>query len=350
MRDLDALLQQVKFNCNVSDAKFWGYFSICGLLMRYRELYRSENSLSPWQKIGTEEMGRWIHEREMLWRDIESAEFQDIVLEGKSYGPFDIDSLNAALRDEGLLYGAGYGTFNKPTFFIAQLDHTRDYFDYPVHYAGAELCRDLAASPAMLQGRCIYIRPEVISSFLWDRFQEMKLKPFSGLTEELFSHYRISRSETISRELCEKFSDMVLEASEVFVLHEAGEAFEDADADAWHEMLGSGADKATELHLRAIKDILADTSVMGPLKMISSSRNRPGLIFFLTFLDGIRKTIFPEIVNAFPRFRETGDWSVIEKARSAGYQRAATLQSELVFLWKQQKEMTVLAKHLRETF
>ena len=35
------LLDDIKYNCDVSDAQFWGYFSICGLLMRYRDLFRS---------------------------------------------------------------------------------------------------------------------------------------------------------------------------------------------------------------------------------------------------------------------------------------------------------------------
>jgi len=349
MKDIDAFLQQVKFNCNVSDAKFWGYYSICGLLLRYRELYRSEHSLKPWQKIANEEVSRWIQERERLWKEIEGSELQNIVLEGKSYNPFDINRLNAVLQDEGLLYGGGYGTFNKPTFFVAQLYGSRDHYDYQVHYAGTELCRDLAASPAMLQGRCIYVRPEVLSLFLWDRFQEMKAKPMGGIAEELFFHYGIPGSNAAPDVLFEKISDMALDASEVSVLHEAGEAFEDELTDDWHTILSSGCDKATELFLRGIKDIRADTSVMGPLKIIISTENRSRLTFFLTFLDGIRKTIFPEIMNAYHLFREAGGWAVIENARSTGYQKSAELQAQVIELWKRQNDIALIAKHIRDT-
>ena len=41
MKDIDTFIKQVKLNCNVSDAKFWGYYSICGVLMRYREFRKS---------------------------------------------------------------------------------------------------------------------------------------------------------------------------------------------------------------------------------------------------------------------------------------------------------------------
>jgi len=34
--DIKKLIDQIKFNCNLSDARFWGYYSICGLLLRMR--------------------------------------------------------------------------------------------------------------------------------------------------------------------------------------------------------------------------------------------------------------------------------------------------------------------------
>jgi len=350
MKEIDAFIRQVKFNCNISDARFWGYYSICGLLMRYRELYRSEHSLMPWENMPDSEVAQWIHEREMLWGDLEDTELQDIVIGGKSYGPFDVTSINTALEETGLVYSGGYGTFNKPTFFVAKLVAARDFFDYRVHYTGSELCRDLAASPAMLQGRCIYVRPEVLSVFIWDRFQEMKAKQFSGLAEEMFSHYGIQRIDESSPELFRKISDMTCDALEVFVLHEVGEAFEDDYADDWHEILSSGLDKATELYLRGIKDIRADTSPMGPLRTIVEGRNRPRLSFFLVFLDGIRRQIFPEIRDAFQRFVESGDWSVIEDARRDGYRRSGALQSGAIDAWRRQKDRASLSKYIRDAF
>lgn len=350
MKEFDAFIRQVKLNCNISDAQFWGYYSICGLLMRYRELYRSEHFLKPWESIPNDEVVQWIQEREILWKDLEDAKLQRIIIEGKSYDPFDVDSINAAIEDTGLVYSGGYGTFNKPTFFIAKLDEAKDLFDYRVHYTASELCRDLAASPAMLQGRCIYVRPEVLSIFIWDRFQEMKAKRFSGVTEAMFSHYGIRRTDESSPELFRKINAMACDAIEVFVLHEAGEAYEDEFSDDWYEILSGGCDKATELYLRGIKDIRADTSPMGPLKAIAGNRNIPRLSFFLAFLDGIRRQIFPEISDAFQRFVEAGDWSFIEDARIAGYQKTGGMQAEVIALWRPRKEINAVAGYIRETF
>jgi hypothetical protein len=350
MTEVEAFIRQVKFNCNVSDAKFWGYYSICGLLMRYRDLYRSEQSLMPWENIPDNEVTAWIQERETLWRDLEDTELRSIVIEGKSYGPFDIDNISIALEQTGLVYSGGYGTFNKPTFFVAKLDATRDFFDYRVLYAGKELCRDLAAAPAMLQGRCIYVRPEVLTVYIWDRFQEMNAKRFGGLSEEMFAQYGIFRNDESSPGLFNKIRAMTGDALEVFVLHETGEAYEDEYSDAWHEILSSGLDKATELYLRGIKDIRADTSPMGPLMSIIKNRNRPRLSLFVAFLDGIRREIFFEIRNAFQSFVESGDWSLIESAREAGYRRSGTLQAGAVEVWGPQKDGIALAKYIRNIF
>jgi hypothetical protein len=349
MMDIDDFLKQVKYNCNISDANFWGYYSICGLLMRYRELYRSEHSLLPWEKIDHEEVCGWIQEREMLWQELEDRDYQKLNIGGQSFDPFDIDRLNATLRPEGLIYGAGYGTFNKPTFFVARLSSEKDLLDYRVHYTGIELCRDLSASPAMLQGRCIYVRPEILSTFIWDRFTEMKANSAGGLMEKMFSAHDMQRTEKDGSELHRKIIDMGRNVSQVFVLHEAGEAFEDEYSDDWQEILSEGGDKATELFLRGIKDVRADTSAMGPLRMLTDSRDNAGIAFFVAFLDGIRKEIFPEIREAFQRFLESGDWSVLEHARETGYDRAKRLQAETVALWKKQKDVTAVAGYIRDT-
>ena len=194
------------------------------------------------------------------------------------------------------------------------------------------------------------MRPEVLTIFIWDRFQEMKAKRFSVVTEEMFSHYGIRRTDESSPGLFRKISDMACDAIEVFVLHEAGEAYEDDYADDWYEMLSGGCEKATELYLRGIKDIRADTSPMGPLKAIVGNRNRPRLSFFLTFLDGIRRQIFPEISEAFQRFVESGDWSVIEDARSAGYRKTERLQADVIALWRMRKDIAAVSAYIRDTF
>ena len=115
-----ALLKDIKFNCDVSDARFWGSFSICGLLMRYRDLYRSEQRREPWAAVSSEEIGPWIQQKESRWPELEGQPFRDLVLQGRRFGPFDSGPVNQVLRTEGIVYGAGYGMYLKPTFFLAR--------------------------------------------------------------------------------------------------------------------------------------------------------------------------------------------------------------------------------------
>jgi hypothetical protein len=348
MKDIDQFIRQVKFNCDISDAKFWGYYSICGLLMRYRDLYRSEHALMPWDCIRHEDISSWIHERESLWKELEESDLQKVVINGLSCDPFDVNSINAALQEKEFIYGAGYGTFSKPTFFVAKLESVRENYDYRVYSAGKELCRDLAAAPAMLQGRCIYLRPDVISSFLWDRFEEMRSSRGGCFAEEVFSMYGIGRKDLWSTELFGKIIQMVSDAAGIFLLHETGEAYEDNYSEDWLEILSCSCDKATELYLRAIKDIRADTSVMGPLKKIIETRDLKGIHLSLLFMDGIRREIFPEFRSSLQQFPSSEAWSALETARKSAYERTDGFQSAIVSVWRRKKDSAEIAACIRE--
>jgi hypothetical protein len=348
------LIKQVKYNCNVSDAKFWGFYSICGLLMRMRELYLSEHALEPWDTIENEAISSWIHERESLWKNLEEEELRSLIIDGISYDPFDSEGLNTALERSGLVYGGGYGTFRKPTFFIADFDSDKELYDYHVSFAGRELCRDLAAYPAMLQGRCITIRADILRSILWDKFQVVKSRQLGGLTEEMFLLFGIKKTDTVSEDFLKGVDAMAHIGSDLFVLHETGEAFEDDFSEEWLEILhASRGNKYVELYLRGIKDLLADTSDMGPLKAIISGKNRTLLIVYMVFLDGVRKEIFSEIGSAFQQFVESERWAPIENARLAGYRKARELREKVFQLWREHREMadieSVLREHIKKT-
>jgi hypothetical protein len=66
MLNIASITSQVKHNCNISDAKHWGNYSPCGLLLRMRDLYKIENGLKPWEEISHKTIGAWIDERERL--------------------------------------------------------------------------------------------------------------------------------------------------------------------------------------------------------------------------------------------------------------------------------------------
>ncbi|MGE5894361.1 MAG: hypothetical protein ACM34I_09930, partial [bacterium] len=116
------------------------------------------------------------------------------------------------------------------------------------------------------------------------------------------------------------------------------------------DILFMGCEKATELFLRGIKDVRADTSLYGPLKAIIEAGNTRRLSIFVALMDGIRREIFSGIRDALQRFGESGNWAVIEDARVAGYRRAERLQAELVRIWRQHHDVSALARYIRDEF
>jgi hypothetical protein len=154
----DTLKEDIKFNCDLSDALFWGYFSICGLLLRYRDLYRSEKGLKAWANISRTDIAAWIAAKEARWPELEDQQFRDLTVESRTYGPFEVEALNRALAPKGLVYGAGYSMYMKPSFFLAEMHSTRQVDGLTVMTSSRELVRDLLTSPAMLQGNSVFLR------------------------------------------------------------------------------------------------------------------------------------------------------------------------------------------------
>lgn len=310
------LKEDIKFNCDVSDARYWGYFSICGLLLRYRDLYRSERGLKPWANISRTDIGEWIHTKEARWPELEHREFRSIPVFGKRYRTFDVAAINRALAPQGLVYGAGYGMYMKPTFFLAEQKSVRRIDGITVHTSGREFVRDLLTAPSMLQGETIFLRLETLMNLLYFKLSEAGLKKNSTL-EQAFAqygfHHRQIMDDTLERrleELTERYADIVLQ-------HEIAEYREGIVE--WKEILAACGDRTNEHYLRALKDLIADTSGHGPLKRIIETEDRAALGLSISFMEGFRKVLYPEIRDAYAGFTKNGNWDVIKNAREQGY-------------------------------
>ena len=80
--DIGAFAAQVARNCLVADSRRWGYFSLCGLLLRLRELYKREAGLEPWARVETAAVLPWVGEREASWAQLEDVALAPLVLGG----------------------------------------------------------------------------------------------------------------------------------------------------------------------------------------------------------------------------------------------------------------------------
>ena len=70
MIEIDTFARQVLKNCEISDAQHAGLFSICGLALRLRDLYKWENELNPWEEKDSSEILDWIAAKEQLWEKL----------------------------------------------------------------------------------------------------------------------------------------------------------------------------------------------------------------------------------------------------------------------------------------
>jgi hypothetical protein len=322
MIDIDSIASQVKHNCNISDAKYWGYYSPCGLLLRLRDLYKVESGLKPRDKVNHKTIGSWIDKREELWHSLEARDFEDIKVNGRRCGPFDIKSINKSLLKQGYFYGAGFGNMLKPVFILAELTDRIFKGKYRIHIVDREIARDLSTSPAMIQGNTIIARQQTMKIFLWGKFEEMSSRKCAGSLHHAFSEYGISGNFD-EKSIEKKFPRVVQEELSTYIYHELGEAAQRRILGTWwKQLLLKIPYSRAELFVRAVKDIMSDTCRTGMLAYIIESKKRGSLSFYVSLLSGFRKVIFPEIVTAYGEFNESGNWDIIENARAEGYRKA----------------------------
>jgi hypothetical protein len=322
--------KDIKFNCDVSDAKYWGYYSVCGLLMRYRDLYRSEMGLKPWSDINRSDITSWIEKKEAKWPELEQKEFINLKIGVTTYHPFDVPAINKALAEHRLVYGAGYGMYMKPSFFLAELRTTRELSGLTVHTSGNELVRDLFTAPGMLQDKTVFLRLEPLTMLLLYKYSELNTKRITAL-EDAFASYGLRHRQIIDDTFVKKMEEMTGQYAEVLLLHEIAEAAEEVPE--WKDILALSGDRQVEHYLRAVKDLIADTSDHGPYKMIVTTRDQGALGLSIAIMEGYRLLLFPEIKKAYAEFTLRRDWSIIEQARTSGCDRFRRMRDAIVTLY-----------------
>ncbi|MCG6551662.1 MAG: hypothetical protein L7F77_04995 [Candidatus Magnetominusculus sp. LBB02] len=343
--DIDKLRGQIKRNCDVSDAKFWGFYSICGMLLRIRQLYRQVHALTPWDAISNDHILPWIAEQEAKWEQLEDEQFGDIAIDGISYQPFDVEAINAVLIPNGLLYGAGFGMHNKPTFFLGRLLKMSTICGCQAYYTEEELERDLFAAPAMLQGRRIYIRLCPFRQMIYEKFTAQKGQGKDPLMDAVIADLGTAATDDFAR----RFDALTMDVSVILLLHEAAEYAGDGDGGgAWLEAVNASyGNRFVEIYLRAMKDLLADTSGEGPLRHIIDTQDRTLLAFYTILMEPARLEIFPEITAAYHEFTGSESWQTIERACASGYRRAGQFRQEILSIWENGGSVSEIESHIR---
>lgn len=305
MLNFGQLVNTVQQNCHISDALYAGEYTVCIFLLKMREFYRWENDIPYSGVLPKNAIGEWLHERERLWSDMESLSFMPLPLGQGGVDPFDSDGINRELVPQGYVYSGGYGRFSKPHFFIGDLIKMENRGAYTVYITACEYARDLVAPPAMMQDKVIYLRQESVRRFLWEKIEEWRWNRTNRIMERALSGYRLDDG------LDAALDAMVLNESESMILHEVGEGLAgERLGPAWDDMLMSLARSKTEIMARAVRDLLADS--LSTLPGLIEAENTAAMHFYFANFTGMRKYLFPEALNAYHSWVDSGRWQPLQ--------------------------------------
>jgi len=307
----------VKHNCDISDARDNGIYSICTLVLKLRNLYKWETGLEPWQEPDSPVLLDWIAAKEAYWESMQNKPFLPLPINDQTVDPFLLPLINEHLSPDSLFYGAGYGRSMKAVFFVAEILEDRVVEGCPALILGKEKARELSSPFAMLQDGTIYIRKEPLRFFFWDQIQEINPSCRIAMQQALACYGLIKEGCSLDRaKLIDGFDTIIEEEMDIFIYHEVGESQENqVDSEMLTKIIGAFPATPLELLARAVKDILADTHAKGLLSHIVAWEKKSSLGFYVSFLDGMRKFLCPEINEASKQFWKNGDWSLVEKAR-----------------------------------
>lgn len=311
------LQQTIQGNCEISDARHNGTYSLCTLVLKLRNLFKWENGLEPWQEPAPPELLDWIDSREKFWQTVSGQAFQDLKIGRQTVDPFDVAAVNESLAGSGLVYGAGYGRSLKEIFFLAEGVAQRTVEGCEVLIMDREVARELAAPFGLLQDGTIYIRRQPMRFYFWDQIQEARPSGKTALRGALSSYGLLTDDNLLDGVLLREKLDIIVDREiDTFIYHEVGERQDNPlDSEMLREIVFSFAGSPVELLARALKDVLADTHPCGLLGYIVGAAKESSLGFYVAFLDGLRKLLLPEIITAHKQFLHDHDWRGIESAR-----------------------------------
>jgi len=332
--DILPFTDAVRGNCDLSDAKDCGIYSMCTLFLRLRNLYKWQIGMPPWEEAEPGDLLQWIEEKEQQWELLRDSSFSSLPLDGLPNDPFDLETLNQKLRLRypDLLYGAGHGRSMKAVFFLAEIKEETSIDGHPLIILDREICRELSSPFAMHQEGQIFFRLTPFRYFLWDKIQEGTASKARAVRYALSQYGVLDLQGAIDqKKLRLQFEEIALNEMTAIIGHELGELQASAlSGRTLAELVDAYAASPMELVARGTKDILADTCPGGMLDRIIADRNKAALGFYMAMLDGMRRELFPEFAEAFSSFLDGGNWSAIEEARGKAFvrntQRADLLQ------------------------
>ena len=317
---LQPTFEAIRTNCNISDARHAGDYTLCVYLLKMREYYRWENNIPFSKPLPQQDLSDWLTQREAHWETLEDKPMETVPVPGSRHDPFDTSAINASLNDHGFAYSSGYGRNMKPVFFFAALERREQHDGYTLIVTGREYARDLAAPPAMSRERTIYIRRESLRRMLWEKIEEWRWnKPANAMRNAI----RCYDFDNAAERSLEAMTDTELHSA---LLHEIGEV--EAGkllGEGWEAMLAALPSGKAEIMLRAVRDNLADCLVTLPALL---ERAVPAALhFYVGNMSNMRKALFPSLVSAYDAWTVSGNITELQavSARAAKHWQSLAL-------------------------
>jgi hypothetical protein len=327
MRDFQKTIEAVQTNCHIADARHAREMSMCNYLLGMRELYIWEHEFPPSRPLVKAELSNWLVQREMFWEELEELDYLPIPIADREYDPFDNVAINAVLESHGLVYGGGLGRWGKPHFFLAQLIRSEQIHGLTLRVSGCEYARDITAFPAALREGTLFLRTDALQRWLAEKIEIWSVHQADGALKAALDCY--GKQGDIAALL----PRMAEQESEVLILHEVGEAMAEPKlGPLWRAMLMSFSSRRAIFMARSVRDNLADC--LSTLPELIKREQTCSLHFYFANLDGLRRTLFPQLVSAYEHWRDSGDTSKLLAAVEAGRTHWHAAANQLLSTWQ----------------
>lgn len=302
-------IESVRFNCNVSDAKYWGFFSICSLLLRLRELFKVEENLEPWESIDKEKIYEWIEKKEEIWKLLENEEFRTLKINGTLFEPFEAEKINKIISRQGYVYGAGHALFMKPSFFIGIIRSYQEIDGYKVYLVEREIVRDIFSSPGMSIEKTIFIRRSDIKFRLWDHLNDW-LNKKGNIYDYLISTFQHPSKWKYP---FEEFNKILDKYCKLVLYHEISE--QEESVSDWRDIIRKCQSSKTEHILRSIQDFIADLAEKGPIKKAILEHDKELICLYLASRGPYQRKIFKNSLYQLEKAVIEEDWDEVDNLR-----------------------------------
>ena len=328
---LSQLSETVQHNCHIADAIHAGDYTLCIYLLKMREFYRWETRQPFSAGLESESVGKWLRQREGLWESCEEKEYDNLKIKKQKFPPFENETINAALSPHKLVYSGGLGINNRPHFFLADLEHHEFRDGFNLYISGQEHARDLAAPPAMSINNNIFIRKESLRRLLWEKLETWRWNRPDNALGHAFACYEVEN------DLENALDAMTEHEVENIMLHEIGEIEAGKILGAeWEELLFELPHSRLALHLRAIRDLLADH--LSTLPALLEHKQAPSIHFFFGNLTNLRKDLAPKLMQAYQHWLDTNSYKQLEEMINQGQNHWLNVCNEVLKIKRQANE------------